>query len=175
MATRLGDERGDVFVSHGLFLGRWANAVGSANPERFRELRRAGEDALKAGVILMGDGATEALYLLGLFLSEERERLPGAASALRESFRLDPQGVRKAYNAGLAYQQIGERVQAESLLLAAFDLAPEDADVLDALSILYMQGENWTSALRFQELLSVVAPERTDLAEREVFIRSKLQ
>ena len=175
IASRVAPENPDVLVAWGLFSGRWANAVSTANPARYRELRTHGEDALRGAVLMLGEDGSDALYMLGLFLGEERPRLPAAAAVLKESFRLDPENPRKAYNAALAHQQMEEYRDAEGLLLQALQLSPDDYQFRDALTILFMQTERWQEANESNDLLRQMQPERTDLAERGAYISAQIQ
>jgi len=173
-AQRIAPENAEIMLASGLFSGRWANSIGMSDPARYRELRIEAEEALTAAVLLLGDQASEALYLLGLFLGEERPRLPAAASALQESFRLDPTNSRKAYNAAIAFQQMEEYVAAERLLLQALVITPLDGDIRGALTILYMQTQRWEDASRSNGHHLEVDPQSTELLERQAYIDSQI-
>ena len=91
---------------------------------------------------------------------------------LKESSDLDLEHPRKAYNAGLAYQQIGDAANAEYLLNRALGIGLVEAE--DALVILFMQNEEWNRAQSLNDALLVRFPNRTELNERGAYIRSNL-
>ena len=105
-------------------------------------------------------------------LAEDPTRMPDAAIVLKEAVRLDPVHARKAYNAGLAFQQMKEASEAEILLKSAAVLGMSEAR--DALVILYMQTGRWLDANSLNEELLVEFPNRTELMERAAYISSQL-
>lgn len=130
-------------------------------------------ESLERAVRLEPDAA-QAHYSLGLLLAEDASRLSEAAGHLAAAARLDSSNARMQYNAGLAYQRLGEASVAEPLLLRAHQLAPEHPDYLNALSIFYAQQQRWQEALRYTELLLEQLPTNRDLLERRAYLRRQL-
>ncbi|NQV72127.1 hypothetical protein HQ496_03315, partial [bacterium] len=79
---------------------------------------------------------------------------------------------RKAYNAGLAYQQLGNAAKAEGLLRSAWALGSEDAR--EALVILFMQNDRWSEAKTLNQEILDADPANTEAHERGAFIQSNL-
>jgi len=160
-ALRLDSTSADLWTGYALFSSRKGPA---ARQEAERGFRRASS--------LPGPHLSETYYLFGLFLAEDRVRLVDAARLLKESSDLDLEHPRKAYNAGLAYQQIGDAANAEYLLNRALGIGLVEAE--DALVILFMQNEEWNRAQSLNDALLVRFPNRTELNERGAYIRSNL-
>ncbi len=118
------------------------------NPEAERVLRDALQDAPEEG---------ELHYSLGLLLAEE-QRLEEAAEALRQASALLPKRVRVHYNYGLTLQHLGRRAEAESALRTAHQIEPNDAGVLQALAIFYVQVRRWDRAATYAEQLVRLYP-----------------
>ncbi len=118
------------------------------NPEAAEVLREA---------ILRAPGEGELNFSLSLLLAEQGD-MEGAAQQLERAAELMPSRARVHYNLGLTKQHLGERQAAEAALLQALVLERTEPDFLYALAIFYMQGENWTQALRYGQLLCDVLP-----------------
>jgi len=174
-AARLEPSSGEVLISHGVFLGRWAASVAQTDRAAWRALRTNGEEKLRAGVVLLGNEAAEALFILGLYLGEERPRLPAAAQALEESYRLDPSNVRAIFNAGAARQQIGEVDAAERLYLKGLEDHPGNTDLRDAMITVFVQTERWEKASEWNQALRRELPGRSDLLERQAWIEQQMR
>jgi predicted CXXCH cytochrome family protein len=117
--------------------------------ESERELRDAIASAPNSG---------EAHYSLGLLLAERAEHdsdlMPEAATELLKAAALMPNLARVHYNAALAQERIGRPVVAEAQLLEANRLDPDSADILSALTIFYLQRQDWQQAAKFARDLS---------------------
>jgi predicted CXXCH cytochrome family protein len=100
----------------------------------------------------------EAHYSLGLLLAEDSQRIGEAVEHLGRAAELMPERPRVLYNYSLALQKIGRGRAAERALLRAHDLAPESADILNALAIYYYQRRQWDEAYTYAEKLAEVAP-----------------
>lgn len=87
----------------------------------------------------------EVHYSLGLALAEEGDA-EGAAEALLQAANLMPNRPRVHYNAGLALQQVRRLGEAEARLVYAIQLAPEDAEAVHALALVYVDLEAWAMA-----------------------------
>ena len=88
----------------------------------------------------------EVHYKLGLLLAENEQRLEEAGRSLATAAQLAPGNPRIHYNHGLAMQKLGKAGEAEGALLAALKISPQNVDYLYALTILYVQQENWVKA-----------------------------
>ena len=174
-ALRLAPRRVDILTGHGLMLGRWANRVLESDPARYRALRSRGEATLKEAVDAAGDEAAPPLFVLGLYLGEERPRLPDAAAALEASWRADSSNVQAIYNAAVAWHQMGDLRNAERLYLEGLSVYPEDAGLLDALVTLLMQADRWEEASERNQMLRKLQPGQTRLLERQALIDGQLR
>ena len=174
-AERLEPSSPEVLMAHGTFLGRWAAAVAQSDVSVWRTRRIDAEQRLRAATVLLGADAAEALFILGLYLGEERPRLPSAAEALEESYRLDPSNVRAVFNAGAARQQIGELHEAERLYLLGLDDHPGNADLRDAMVTLYIQTQRWEQASEWNQAMRRDFPGRSELLERQAWIQQRLE
>src|SRR5690606_30572791 len=135
-----------------------------------RLLRGQAEEQLRAAVSQDPDLA-DVRYMLGLLLAEDPERLAEAAEHLAAAARLNPDHARTHYNAGLAFQQLGDDGKAEELLLNAYRLEPDQPDYLNALSVYYLQRRQWNEALPFTERLLEQFPGEAELNRRMELIR----
>lgn len=144
----------------------------AADPARARRLRADAERHLRRAVRHAPELA-QAHYALGLLLGETAATMPEAAAHLAEAARLTPDDPRAAYNAGLAYQHLGQTDEAERHLLAAHRLAPEQPDYLDVLSILYAQQGRWAEALRYAERLQQQVPGAPAVQQRVRMLRAR--
>ena len=66
---------------------------------------------------------------------------------------------------GLAWQAVGRLQDAEASLRRAHALAPQDVEIVYALAIFYVQGEQWPEARRFTDELARLAPGARGVAE----------
>ncbi len=69
-----------------------------------------------------------------------------------------PHRARVHYNCGLALQTLGMRPDAEAALMRAYELAPLDPEIVNALAILHVQDESWERALVYAEALVGLVP-----------------
>jgi tetratricopeptide (TPR) repeat protein len=88
----------------------------------------------------------------------EEQRLDEAAEALGKAAQLLPNRARVHYNYGLTLQHLERRPEAETALLKAHDIAPQDGRVLQALAILYIQAQRWDRAATYAEQLARLFP-----------------
>ena len=185
-AVRLAPDDSDIATGYGLMLGRWANRVaqGSVADERlqdgpsrpsYRTLRTRGEAELARAVEIQGDQASQALTLLGLYLGEERPRLPAAAAALDEAWRLDSSNRQAIFNAAVSYHQMGDVGTAEARYRAGMARHPEFLDLKDALITLLMQTDRWDEASRLNQELRDALPGQTRWLERQALIDSQIR
>lgn len=114
------------------------------------------ETILRAAIAQAPDNG-ELRYSLGLLLAEEN-RLTEAAHSLGEAVELMPSRARVRYNFALALQHLGRAPEAESELLRAHNDAPEDAAIVNALVILYIQQQRLREARVYAMKLVELAP-----------------
>ncbi len=96
----------------------------------------------------------DAHYSLGLLLAEDESRLAETADSLARAAELAPNDARIHYNHGLALQRLQRPDEAERSLKKAYELMPAVPDYLHALTILYVQQERWSRALKCAEELA---------------------
>jgi len=96
-------------------------------------------------------------FSLSLLLAEQGD-MNSASEALQTAASLLPDRPRVHYNLGLTKQHLGARQEAEAALLKALVLDRDEPDFIYALAIFYMQGEEWSLALRYAEQLAAIAP-----------------
>ena len=114
------------------------------------------EQILRDGIQLEPNEG-ELYYSLGLLLAEEK-RLSEAADALGQAAALLPLRARVYYNYGLALQHLGRRSEAEVALRTAHQVDTQDANVVEALTIFYIQGKQWDTAEVYAEQLVRLYP-----------------
>jgi Tfp pilus assembly protein PilF len=104
----------------------------------------------------------EAYYSLGLLLAEEK-RLEEAAGYLEEAAATIKTSPRVFYNWGLCLQHLGRPNEAETAYLKALDIFKDDYSTIYALTILYVQQQNWKEAeIRAKHLLRL-NPDSTEI------------
>jgi Tfp pilus assembly protein PilF len=179
-AVRLAPDNADIATGYGLMLGRWANRV-VQNPgldqtgPTYRLLRTRGEAELARAVEIQGDNASRTLTLLGLYLGEERPRLPAAAAALDEAWRLDNSNRQAIFNAAISYHQMGEVQTAEARYRAGMARHPDFLDLKDAFITLLMQTDRWEEASELNQELRDAMPGQTQWLERQALIDSQIR
>lgn len=158
-----------TFVPAHLNLAMLLNRTRGQGGAQAEALAVEAEASLRAAVRMQPDAA-EVHYTLGLFLAETSGRLEEAATHLGQAAALDASNARMQYNAGLAYQQLGNAEEAGRLLSNALRLAPDHADYLNALSIFHAQQEAWDAALEYTDRLLLQYPDNPDLLQRRAWI-----
>lgn len=183
-AGRLAPDSPDIATGHGLMLGRWANRVAQARVETdgpdYRTLRTRGEEQLARAVRLHQQDGTDvstsqALMVLGLYLGEERPRLPAAAAALDQAWRLDETNQQALFNAAVSWHQMGDTAKAEERYRIGIERHPAFLDMKDALVTLLMQTDRWEEASRLNQELREAMPGQTRWLERQALIDSQLR
>ena len=119
---------------------------------------RAAEEVLREAII-RSPAEGELNFSLSLLLAEEGN-IAGASQELVRAAALLPERARVHYNLGLTRQHLGDRQGAEAALLRALVLEREQPDFIYALTIFYMQDENWPQAKRYAELLRDAVPDQ---------------
>jgi len=128
------------------------------NRELLRRYELQGEDILaeqqQRGVESSSRELGEIHYSLGLLLAEQPDRLDEAVEQLAKAAELAGHNPRIYYNYGLALQTLGRMKEAEAALKEACRLAPDAADHLHALTILFVQQQRWGPAAKCAEELT---------------------
>ena len=119
------------------------------------------EAELRAAVQIAPELA-DAHYSLGLLLAADPARGEEAAETLGRAATLAPNRARVHYNGGLAQQRLQHWDPAESLLLHALALEPHNPQILQAVTILYLQQERKQDALPHARALLHLQPGNRD-------------
>jgi len=82
-------------------------------------------------------------------LYAEQKRYKEAADILEKATVGAVVNPRIYYNLGLIYQYLNNQTKAESSLLKAYSLSPNEFDVLYALADFYIKKEDYTTALKY--------------------------
>jgi tetratricopeptide (TPR) repeat protein len=85
-------------------------------------------------------------YTIGL-LHAEMKNLPAAEEALKKAVTLNKNNTRAQYNYGLLLQQTGKAQLAEKVYLDALKIDGQNGELLNAITILYMQQNNVQKAM----------------------------
>jgi tetratricopeptide (TPR) repeat protein len=96
-------------------------------------------------------------YYLGLLYAEQN-RFAEAAEILEKGTQRANVNPRIYYNLGLIYQQLNEPKKAESTLLRAYTAAPDNFDLLYALTDFYVKSGNKASALKYAREMDTKFP-----------------
>jgi tetratricopeptide (TPR) repeat protein len=91
---------------------------------------------------------TQGEYYLGLLYAEQK-RYKEAADILEKAAMKANVNPRIYYNLGLIYQYLNNQTKAESSLLKAYSLSPNEFDVLYALADFYIKRENFITAMKY--------------------------
>ena len=70
-----------------------------------------------------------------------------------------PERPRVRYNYSLALQHLGQQEEAETEMLAAHGLSPEDPSILEALISFYSSEGRWNQARTYAERLARMFPD----------------
>jgi predicted CXXCH cytochrome family protein len=123
------------FIPARFNLANFYNAMGRNNEA---------EQQFKQIIDLEPDNG-EAYYSLGLLLAEEK-RLEEASDYLEKAANIIKTNTRVFYNWGLCLQHLGRQDEAKFAYLKALDIDGNDYSAMYALTILYVQQQNWQEA-----------------------------
>lgn len=151
------------FIPARVNLANLFNQLGR-NAEAEHEFREA---------IARAPGNGDLPYSLGLLLAEEK-RLKEATEEFRKAAILLPERARVQYNYALALQQSGRMTEAAVVLRKAYQLNSQDADVVNALVLCYVQQEDWARALPYAQALVRLTPGATEPTEMLKRIEAKI-
>jgi tetratricopeptide (TPR) repeat protein len=160
-----------ALVNLGLLYGRQASAAGEG-PEA-DSLRSDALACFRRAAAQPGPAGARAAYYLGLLLAEDPAGLEAAAVELERAARRLGTDGRAFYNAGLAFQSLGDAGRAAELLRRAQALSPADPDPVNALVILFVQEERWDEALEVSRSLEELLPGNPAVAERSAWIAAR--
>jgi tetratricopeptide (TPR) repeat protein len=124
------------------------------------------EEAIKLFETVIGQEPEygPAYYSLGLLYAEEQQ-FPKAIEYLQQAVELMPENLRIHYNLGLAYQNINQPAKAEKAFLNGLRVDRNSPDLLNALSILYIQQEKFELARPYVEQLNQMFPGNQQLQQ----------
>jgi tetratricopeptide (TPR) repeat protein len=100
---------------------------------------------------------TQGEYYLGLLYAEQ-QRYEEAAEVFEKATLKTEVNPRIYYNLGLIYQYLNNPAKAESSLLKANSLMPNEFDVLYALADFYIKKQDYLSALEYANEISRMYP-----------------
>lgn len=100
---------------------------------------------------------TDGYYQLGLLYAEQK-RYDESAAMLEKALLVKNSNPRIYYNLGVLYQYLNNSAKAESTLLKAYSLLPNEFDVLYALADFYVKNQEYSSALRYAKEISRMYP-----------------
>jgi tetratricopeptide (TPR) repeat protein len=100
---------------------------------------------------------SEGNYYLGLLYAEQK-KYKEAAEILEQATVRRGVNPRIYYNLGLIYQYLGIPGKAESSLLKAYSLSPDEFDVLYALADFYIKKQDYTNAEKYAQLMMIKHP-----------------
>jgi tetratricopeptide (TPR) repeat protein len=123
-------------------LASTLNAMGR-NEEALEQLQRSAKIETQSDHIY---------YTLGLLYAEMRD-YPKAEASLAQAAKINPNNVRAIYNHGLLLAQQGKEREAEKKYLQALGVDPQYGDVLNALTILYIQQNQREKAIATGKIL----------------------
>lgn len=172
-ALRLDTTFVPALVNYGLLLNRERTRPDTSD-ERRAEIKREAEMLFSRASLGANDAAAMAAYYLGLLLAEDANRIEEASLHLERAAEEIGRDVRMFYNAGLAYQTIGDNTKAETYLRKASALGPGQTDPINALVIFYMQEERWRDALIENDRLMALLPVDHGVAQRGAYIKNQL-
>jgi tetratricopeptide (TPR) repeat protein len=137
----------DLFYPAKINLGMLYNSSG-----RNQEAERLFREVLEAD-----PAQYEVAYLLGLLLAE-LDRIEEAVEYLGLASDGLPARSRAYYNYGLALQAVGRQREAETALLKAASLEPQNYDFLFALADHYVERQEWRRALAMADRMIAAQP-----------------
>ena len=106
----------------------------------------------------------QAYYSLGLLLAEQN-RLQEAVSWFEQAAGLMPEQSRVFYNWAIALQTLDRPQEAESAYEEAISLDPRNGDYLYGIITLYLQQEQYESALEYAEELNRLFPNNPNVQQ----------
>ena len=116
---------------------------------------------------------TEGYYYLGLLYAEEK-RYQEAATYLEKDLLQKKPNARSYYNLGLVYQQLNENKKAEKILLKGNEMAPNNFDLIFALSDFYLKQKDYSKALKYATELKTKFPSKPEGQQLINYVNSQL-
>jgi tetratricopeptide (TPR) repeat protein len=107
-------------------------------------------------------------------LYAEQKKYKEAAEILERATQKPNVNPRIYYNLGLIYQYLTNPPKAESSLLKAYSLSPDEFDVLYALATFYIQREKFQNATSYADELKTKFPSNPAGEQLREFIEQKL-
>jgi len=117
---------------------------------------------------------TEGEYYLGLLYAEQK-RYKEAADILEKATERQDVSPRIYYNLGLIYQYLDEEKKAESSLLKAYSVSPNEFDIIYALVDHYIKSGNKDLATQYAKEIDEKFPSNPAGKQILDFIRNQMQ
>ena len=117
---------------------------------------------------------TEGEYYLGLLYAEQK-RYSEAAEILEKATLKSNVNPRIFYNLGIIYQYLENPKRAESSLLKAYSLTPDNFDVIYALADFYIKQSNFTSAMKYANEVKEKFPSNPAGSQLSNFINDQMK
>ena len=114
---------------------------------------------------------TDGEYYLGLLYAEQK-KYREAADILEKGTKRANVNPRIYYNLGLVYQYLNDEKKAESALLKAYSITPNEFDVIYALTDFYIRSGENSKALAYANELKRKFPSNPDVDKLIVYIQS---
>jgi tetratricopeptide (TPR) repeat protein len=115
----------------------------------------------------------EGEYYLGLLYAEQK-RYKEAADILEKATLGTDVNPRIYYNLGLIYQYLNNSVKAESSLLKAYSISPDEFDIMYALVDFYIKKENYTTAMKYAKEMKEKFPSIPAGEQLRAYIEQKV-
>jgi Tfp pilus assembly protein PilF len=116
---------------------------------------------------------TEGNYYLGLLYAEQK-RYKEAAEVLESATIKTGVNPRIYYNLGLIYQYLNNGAKAESSLMKAYSLSPNEFDVMYALADFHIKKNNYAAALKYANEMRVKFPSNPAGEQLVNYVNEKL-
>ena len=115
---------------------------------------------------------TQGEYYLGILYSEQK-RYEEAAEVLEKATLKSDVNPRIFYNLGLIYQYLNNNSKAETSLLKANSIFPNQFDIIYALADFYIKAGDYTKAMNYAEELKIKFPSNPAGLEIINYIKDK--
>jgi Tfp pilus assembly protein PilF len=116
---------------------------------------------------------TEGNYYLGLLYAEQK-KYKESADVLEKASTKPGVNPRIYYNLGLIYQYLNNGAKAESSLMKAYSLSPNEFDVMYALADFHIKRNNYTTALKYANEMRVKFPSNPAGEQLVNYVNEKL-
>ncbi|MBK9099264.1 MAG: tetratricopeptide repeat protein [bacterium] len=116
---------------------------------------------------------TQGEYYLGLLYAEQKRYSEAAQVLEKATFKADV-NPRIYYNLGLIYQYLNNQKKAESSLLKANSISPNQFDIIYALADFYIKAGDLTRAMKYAEELNEKFPGNPEIEKLLNYLSQRL-